>query len=152
MTHAAQLAGARWLRRALRLVLGLVFVFAGFSKVRAPQAFADDVAAYRILPLDGIDLFALGLPIFELVLGLWLLTGWRRRSAAFCASCVLLVFLAAVAWARMRGLTIDCGCFGDGAFSGPASGLAWVLGRNLLLAAGALFLYASEWQAAKLPV
>jgi uncharacterized membrane protein YphA (DoxX/SURF4 family) len=125
----------------LRLLLGGVFLYAGIAKVRDPQDFADAVASFRLLPADVINPFALGLPPYEILLGAWLLSGWRLRTAAFGASATMLVFLAALALAKIRGLTVNCGCFGGGGAPGN-SGLA--LARDVGLALAALALYASS--------
>jgi putative oxidoreductase len=145
MTPPLPVSGTRRLRLlALRLLLGGVFLYAGGVKLASPRAFADGIAAYQILPEACVNVFALALPPFEILLGAWLLIGWRVRSAAFCATCTLLVFLGAIVSARLRGLHVDCACFGaDTAGSSFANGpLALV--RDGVLAAAALVLYATS--------
>jgi uncharacterized membrane protein YphA (DoxX/SURF4 family) len=129
-----------WARLAVRLLLGGVFLYASIAKARDPLDFADAVASFHLLPAYWINPFALGLPTYEILLGAWLLSGWRLRTAAFGASATMLVFLAALASAKMRGLGVDCGCFGGGASPGNP-GLA--LARDAGLALAALGLYAS---------
>ena len=49
------------------------------------------------------------------------------------------IFALALGQALIRGLEIDCGCFGDGT---PSVWKTWAsLGRDLLLGAAAFFLY-----------
>jgi uncharacterized membrane protein YphA (DoxX/SURF4 family) len=43
-----------------------------------------------------------------------LLIGLATRLAAVLAAVVMVMFIAAVASAAARGLSIDCGCFGGG--------------------------------------
>jgi putative oxidoreductase len=131
---------------ALRLMLGGVFVYAGLVKMRFPQAFADGVAAYRILPGDWVNGFALTLPPFEVMLGVWLIIGWRLRSAAFCAAVTLLVFLSAIASAHVRGLKVDCACFGAADPRNPTNYGLLALARDGVLTAAALVLYATAWR------
>ena len=50
----------------------------------------------------------------EVVLGVLLLAGIAVRPAALATAVLLVVFIAAVASAAARGLSIDCGCFGGG--------------------------------------
>ena len=146
MTPAPPVPRSRWLPLlAARLVLGGIFLYAGGVKLGSPRAFADGIAAYQILPDAGVNVLALALPPFEMLLGAWLLIGWRVRSAAFCASFTLLVFLGAIASAGLRGLHVDCACFGP-AQAGSSSGngpLALV--REVVLTAAALVLYATAW-------
>ena len=123
----------------LHLGAGAVFVFAGYLKLWTPELFADDIAAFRILPPSLDNLLALGLPPFEIILGLLLITGWRRRTISFCAALTSGIFLVALCSAWVRGIPVDCGCFGSGSGGSPP----WVaVGRDLLLFAGTLTLYA----------
>ncbi|MGE4504106.1 MAG: MauE/DoxX family redox-associated membrane protein [Desulfovibrionaceae bacterium] len=97
----------------LRTALGLVFVVAGFVKVQDPQAFAQAVENYRILPTALVPGAALGLAWLELACGLALVFGVLTRGAALIIAVLMAVFLAAQGYAVHRGLDIDCGCFGS---------------------------------------
>lgn len=129
-----------WLRRGLRWIVGAVFVYAGVLKGLAPQDFADGIAGFQILPPALINVFALSLPPFEILTGALLLLGWRPRAAALSVLLMTAVFASAMAVALLRGLNVDCGCFGDG---GTASRwkTGFSLGRDLLLFGAAAFLY-----------
>ena len=48
----------------------------------------------------------------EVVIGLWLVSGWKRRLASAVAALVFLLF-SGVAFAKASGGTESCGCFGD---------------------------------------
>lgn len=126
----------------LRVLAGLAFCYAGWMKIQSPQSFADSIAAFQLLPARLINLLALGLPPFELVTGVWLLVGWRVRTAAFCGLAATTFFLFALISAMLRGLPVECGCFGevDSALT-PAQRLALATGRDLLLAAAILIVY-----------
>ncbi|HLO25457.1 MAG TPA: MauE/DoxX family redox-associated membrane protein, partial [Geobacteraceae bacterium] len=54
-------------RIVIRLVLGGVFLYAGFTKIADPAAFAGDIAAYRVLPYFGNYLAAAILPWLEAI-------------------------------------------------------------------------------------
>jgi uncharacterized membrane protein YphA (DoxX/SURF4 family) len=97
---------------ALRLILGGVFVFAGALKIYEPGKFALDIANYRLLPHDLINLFAITLPWVEVLAGLFLLAGvWLSASALIVLAMTIMFFLA-ISSALARGLDIQCGCFG----------------------------------------
>ena len=134
------------LRLALRLILGVIFIYAGVIKARSPAAFADGIAAYRILPEATVNLFALMSPPFEVILGGWLIIGWKQRAAAFGAGVTLLIFLCAVASADARGLHIDCACFGPIDPHGWSARPAVALARDGLLSVIASLLYADAWR------
>jgi putative oxidoreductase len=69
-----------------------------------------------------------------------LLIGPRtRRVGSLAIGIILVVFMIALASALLRGLTLDCGCFGVGAPSRPRM---WVeLALDAVLLSGALFVY-----------
>jgi hypothetical protein len=64
---------------------------------------------------------------------------WTRRVGALAVAVLSVVFFAALASALLRGLTLDCGCFGTGAPSRPRM---WQeLGLDVVLFSGALLVY-----------
>jgi hypothetical protein len=105
----------RWLGLALRVFLGGAFLYAAWLKLREPwMLFAMAVDAYQLLPQWAVILVARTLPWAELLLGLLLIAGkWVRFSSA-AVSALLAGFLAMMAFTYLRGLQIDCGCFGSG--------------------------------------
>ena len=147
---------AREMRRqyviaALRMLLGAVFVYAGMVKIQATADFADSIAGFRLLPPGLSNLLALGLPPFEILLGLWLLVGWQHRTAAFCALILCGVFLLALVSALARGIAVDCGCFGATQNSLLSGQRTWIsIGRDLALMAMAAVVYAEAWRHSRL--
>lgn len=95
----------------LRLALGLVFLAACASKLLHPEAFAEVVINYHILPGFLVVPAALVLPWLELLCGLALLGGILSPGAALLTTGMMLVFLGAESSALWRGLDIACGCF-----------------------------------------
>jgi uncharacterized membrane protein YphA (DoxX/SURF4 family) len=96
---------------ALRVALGIVFIAASLDKIQDPEAFADSIANYRIVPFPFIHIMALILPWLEIIAGSMLVLGiWIRANAALTAG-MLLVFVFAISQALMRNLDISCGCF-----------------------------------------
>ena len=124
---------------AVSLTLSAVFIYAGIDKIRDPLQFADSIAAFAILPLVFINLLALGLPPFEMACGCLLLPPATRRVGALAVAVISVVFFTALASALLRGLTLDCGCFGTGAPSRPRMWLE--LGLDALFFSGSLFVY-----------
>ena len=104
----------------LRLLLGLVFVYAAYTKLRDPWTlFAMSIDSYRLLPEWGVLTLARTLPWFELVLGLLLISGLALRYASVAGAALLGVFFIIMIISYARGLAIDCGCFGPGEALGP---------------------------------
>jgi putative oxidoreductase len=105
---------SRHLPAAVRISLGAIFIYAAVLKIADPVAFAGSVAAYRILPYFASYLTAAVLPFLELICGVLLVCGYRVRGGALIIAAMNLVFMAALSYAIVRGLDIDCGCFKQG--------------------------------------
>ena len=131
-----------WLGLLLRLVVGGVWIVAGWLKIPDPAENVRAVRAYQLLPEALVPTVGYALPIVELVVGLCLVAGLLTRLDAVVSSLLLVAFIVGIASAWARGLEIECGCFGGG--GGPAEGAAekypWELARDvgLLLASFAL--------------
>jgi putative oxidoreductase len=125
----------------LRLGLGGIFIAAGVIKIIEPAQFSSDIANYRLLPHDLINLLAITLPWVEVVAGMLLITGPWKRAGALAITVMMVVFLAAIAQATVRGLNIKCGCFGT--VEGRKVGLIALAEDSAMLAA-ALWLTVRE--------
>ena len=122
----------RWLRLGLRIALGVVFLYAAYTKLREPwMLFAIAIDAYRVLPEWVVLAVARTLPWFELLLGVLLIAGIRLRYVAPAATALLLAFFVLMVRTYIAGMQIDCGCFGSGDARGPRT----LLRDGLLLAA-----------------
>lgn len=97
-----------------RLVLGVVLIVAGGLKVGHPIGSARAVQAYRVMPFDLAAYVGYALPFVEIVIGLLLVVGLFTRVAGALGAILMVLFIAGIAQAWARGLTIDCGCFGGG--------------------------------------
>lgn len=133
-----KIRGLGWLAvLVVRFLTAAVFLYAGIIKVTDPSSFADSVASFRVLSPVFVPLVALSLPPLECGLGLALLSDRWARSAAFSLSLLTLIFLVALVQAYLRGLEVDCGCFG-----GSSSAETWLLVvRNIAIFAALIFLY-----------
>ncbi len=98
-----------WLAR-----LGLcgLFLYAGIGKLGDPSGMAQDVSNYRVLPDAFAPLVALGLPILEIVTAFALLVPGFVRGGAALSALLLFGFALGMAQAKLRGIDLDCGCFG----------------------------------------
>ena len=98
---------------AFRLVVGGMFIWAGVTKIIDPLGFAQNIANYRVFP-EGISFFlALVLPWIEVICGVFLILGIFLSASALLLSGFLVVFLVLIAATLIRGIDIDCGCFGS---------------------------------------
>ncbi|UCG52780.1 MAG: DoxX family membrane protein [Candidatus Latescibacterota bacterium] len=120
---------------ALRVLLGLLFVFSSADKVLHPDKFAIAVRAYQILPIELTNIFALVLAWSELIAGVMLVFGVLTRKAAAAIFLMLVMFTIAILTTMVRGLVVDCGCFSNE--GGSQTGFTLIL-RNLFLIAVSL--------------
>jgi uncharacterized membrane protein YphA (DoxX/SURF4 family) len=113
-----------------RLLLGGIFVYAGYAKLVYPNhnlwpyfmlrfsistnlsTFAFQVESYKVLGAEGASLVAHTLPFVEIVLGMLLLIGWKFRIWAAIVTAILAGFLTLVTRAYLLHMEINCGCFG----------------------------------------
>ncbi len=108
----------KYIRFLSRLLVGIVFIFSGFVKAVDPLGsaykFADYFTAFKLDFLEFLTLpMGIFLSAFEMVLGIILILGYRRRSAflvlmLFMSFFTLLTFILA-----LFNPVSDCGCFGD---------------------------------------
>ncbi len=141
----------RTLASVLRLMLGGIFMFAAWIKIKDPMSralFAIDLDAYKIIPLRYVQTVAWMLPVAEMMLGAvlilsavgvllrpgnrLLMVSLRLSSVLVCLS--LVIFIGAMSWAKLSGKNIDCGCFG------PGEPISWkTMVRDGSMLAGAMF-------------
>jgi uncharacterized membrane protein YphA (DoxX/SURF4 family) len=138
----AQLNWRRWLVIVLRVVLGGVWLYAAYTKLRQPWLiFAMSIDGYKLLPEWAVLAVARTLPWIELAVGLLVVTGLALRYASVLGAAILAVFFIAMISAYARGLAIDCGCFG------PGDALSkWTLLRDGTLLTAAAVLAWLSWR------
>jgi uncharacterized membrane protein YphA (DoxX/SURF4 family) len=98
----------------VRLALAAVWLASGVLKALDPDQTYVAVRAYDVLPKAAVGAVAAVLPWLEIALGVLLVVGLAVRALAGVSLVLLLVFVAGMAQAWARGLSIDCGCFGGG--------------------------------------
>jgi uncharacterized membrane protein YphA (DoxX/SURF4 family) len=101
-----------WLGLAVRLGAAGVWIAAGAAKVPQIQAFHVLVQRYDILPSVLAGPFAYILPFLEIGIGMYFLLGLFVRGTAVVGTLLFAAFLTAQMSAWLRGISLDCGCFG----------------------------------------
>lgn len=134
-----------WVGTAARLLLAVVWLAAGAAKVGDLAASGRAVHAYQLTPYELSTAIGAALPFVELTLGVLLLLGFATRTVSAISAGLLLVFVAGVASAWARGLTIDCGCFGGGGelAAGVDPGYGLEIARSASLALVSIWLVIS---------
>ena len=116
----------------LRLLLGAVFIYAAYTKLRQSWLlFALSIDSYQLLPEWAVFALARTLPWLELALGVLLIAGVALRFLSIVATAILGLFFTVMLVSYFRGAGIDCGCFGVG----EALSVKTLLRDGVLLAA-----------------
>ncbi|WP_319583024.1 DoxX family protein [uncultured Pseudodesulfovibrio sp.] len=128
------------LHTVIRVVLGLLFVYAGTLKLMHPQGFAVTINIYGLVSWKMAGFLSYAIPCVEILSGLGLILNVRGALAAIVAQ--LLGFMVVLLYALYLGLDADCGCFGtpkntDNAPTGPLQAFI----RDAVMLAGCAFLY-----------
>lgn len=105
---------SRWSLMIVRVILGLVYVYASIDKILHPRLFADAVAGFGLVPPKLVTLVAVILPWLELIAGGLLVVGLLACSSALVLGFLSLIFGGAISFAIIQGLDITCGCFALG--------------------------------------
>jgi putative oxidoreductase len=135
----------------LRVLLAVLMLWAGVSKIANPTEFLGTVYAYAIpFPRLALQFVAMVLPWIELTCGLLLLVDRWIESALLCTSVLMVVFWFATGQAWFRGLNISCGCFNleifglhtyDSAWARFFDSVRFAFFRNLILTSMTIFLF-----------
>ena len=131
----------RLLTVLMRLVVGGIFIFSGFTKAIDPWGTAYKITDYlNAMGLEqwtDIALFiAVALAVLEFMLGIAFALGTYRRSTPVVALLLMLFLTPLTLWLAVTDAVPDCGCFGD----------AWHLSnwatffKNVLLLLGIIYL------------
>ena len=125
-----------------RLLLGAIFAYAAYAKLKAPwPEFAGSLYAFQLLPESALEPIARTLPWAELALGVALISGIWQKWFALMASLLLGLFFTVMVRSYIMGLKIDCGCFGPGEALGPKT-----LARDFSMLALALAVTVSSFR------
>jgi uncharacterized membrane protein YphA (DoxX/SURF4 family) len=122
-----------------------VLLVAGALKVTDPYSSATSVRAYQILPVDLANLLGFILPFAEVAIGIFLILGIWVRLNAVAGGALMVMFIIAIAQAWVRGISLDCGCFGKGGLLESEELPVWnytvEIARDIVLAAFAVYIY-----------
>jgi uncharacterized membrane protein YphA (DoxX/SURF4 family) len=119
----------RTLLALCRLVTAALFLYAASTKVPDMAKFAEEVANYRLLPAAIVPAAAAIVVGLEIVAGLALLAGGAvARAASIITTGMMLMFIAGLSQALLRGIDLSCGCFG-----GDEAATWATVGRDVLM-------------------
>lgn len=127
----------------LRIIFASLFIFSGGTKISVPEEFAVSISNYRLLPIELVNFFAIIIPWIEIMTGILLLFGFFVKENSFILTFLLGVFTIMVFIAMIRGLNIECGCFGTK--GGQKVGLLKIFENLIYLVIGILIYKFSKY-------
>src|SRR5829696_1642379 len=104
----------RWAGVAARLVVGGVWLYAGWLKLPHPDASVTAVRGYQLLPTGTTETVGHVLPMLEIVVGACIVLGLLTRFTGGLSALMQLAFIIGIISVWSRGIAINCGCFGNG--------------------------------------
>lgn len=120
-------------------ILFLVYFSAGVIKILTPRQFYGAVMSYEIIKEPFIvAMISSIVPFLEVFSTLFLLIPSWRKSSSLLIFIMSVVFLFAILSAYLRGINMDCGCFG-GVLVGE-TGLSSII-RNIFLSILSAFVF-----------
>ncbi len=120
-----------WVGLVARLVVGGVWLWAGLLKLPHPEESVTAVRAYQLLSPSLADAVGRVLPVLEVVVGACLVVGLLARATGGASALLQVAFIIGIASVWSRGISIHCGCFGNGGYDADAiSTYPWEIARD----------------------
>jgi uncharacterized membrane protein YphA (DoxX/SURF4 family) len=131
-----------WLTHLIRIVLAVIFLYAGASKLLQVKAFGRLISQYDLVPESFLPVTAVGLPMLEILAGIGLLLSLRGSLSLTLT--LLMLFITILWYGILKDLKVDCGCFSMEELM-TQEGLWQAFYRDLVMMVGVLFLYGVRW-------
>ncbi|MBT8303966.1 MAG: DoxX family membrane protein [Bacteroidia bacterium] len=103
-----------------RIIVGVLFIFSGLIKLNDPVGFSfklDEYFSTAVLDLPFLAPYALMiavvLVVFEVLLGVFLLIGYRPKFTIWSLFAMIVFFTFLTWYSAYYNKVTDCGCFGD---------------------------------------
>jgi putative oxidoreductase len=102
----------RFLSNVSSMIVAAVLLFTGLVHAAQPYFFIHTIASYRLLSADASGLLGLWLPYLQIVLAVCIGIRCAEKVALCIAAGLFTTFALAQTTVYLRGMEIDCGCFG----------------------------------------
>ncbi len=103
----------KFLFEIIRIFLAFLFILSSLEKFRSLENFALSVDAYQIFPSILVNLITLIIPWLELFVAFGLLFKYKLKANLILYLTLMISFTILVFIAMIKGLDIECGCFGE---------------------------------------
>ncbi len=131
-----------WVYPISRLVIGLLFIWAGGVKLVEPKVFARNLSQYGLVPEPLLIPTAIGLPLVEVLAGLGLILD--VGLSLWVIAGLLIAFLMVLGYGIVNNLDVDCGCFSASELAARGA-LETAFYRDVALLLVVLYLFFWRW-------
>jgi uncharacterized membrane protein YphA (DoxX/SURF4 family) len=125
-----------------RLVIGLLFIWAGGVKLVDPKDFARNLSQYGLVPEPLLIPTAIGLPVVEVLAGIGLILD--VGLSLWIIAGLLIAFLTVLGYGIIHNLDVDCGCFSASELAARGT-LEAAFYRDVGLLLVVLYLFCWRW-------
>lgn len=126
----------------LRAVFAVIFIFAGMEKISDPASFSQTIENYKLFPEFALNFIAIYLPWLEVISGILLVWSKHETENLLILNSLLVLFTIIIIISVLRGLNIECGCFGTA--MGIKVGIAKIIENLVLILVGVYLQYFSQ--------
>src|SRR5690554_1195739 len=110
----------RIITQIARLIVGILFIISGLIKLNDPLGFSfklDEYFSEMVFNMPFLQPFALSIALFvviaEVLLGVMLLIGYKRKFTLWSLFAMIVFFTFLTFYSAYFNKVTDCGCFGD---------------------------------------
>jgi len=100
-----------YLELLVRIIIGVVFIYASLDKIENPAQFARIIHNYHLLPGELVNLTAITMPWIELICGICVILGIYKEGGILILGILLIIFAVSIGVNLFRGVDLECGCF-----------------------------------------
>ena len=95
-----------------RIIIGGIFLVSGLAKISDPIRLIFTLRDFKLFPEIIVPFTAIYLPWLEFILGLLIIVGLLYRTSSLMLAFLNFAFMLAILSVIIRGIEVDCGCFG----------------------------------------
>ena len=99
------------LTAVVRIILGVLFLLSGLSKVLDVGEFSKIIMNYGIIPDWLVPYPAILLPFLEIIIGINFIIGFKIKASSLISILLMIFFIVIISYALATGKSFDCGCF-----------------------------------------
>ena len=120
------------------ITLSFLFLYSGVQKMNDLNAFYESVLSFQIVHGFTAKATVYIIPPLEIICAIGLLIPSLKKGASLILSLLLIFFTLLIVDAWMRGIDVDCGCFGT---SDTGFNAAKAIARDIAMFAGTAWIF-----------